>query len=266
MGDIMKYTRYNIKPKRKSSNNPLFYLAIVLLLALLFATIIVAVLKKSGNPMLQDFFNISLPNGEDISDKNVGEGADAENQGKDETTNGENDSEEENGTTLINGEYVLLQCGAFKVKENAEKIMGNLKATGTPFVMQEDELYKVYSGIYTKDKAEEIFNTLKSSGVESSRVTIVIDSKDPAGLQLNKCVESLLQIVNKFSESSVVSVDTKDLKEWVSKLENLEGTSEIQKDVSSIKDYINNLPEQVEKKQITDIVSTMGKIIIKYKK
>lgn len=266
MGDIMKYTRYNIKPKRKSSNNPLFYLAIVLLLALLFATIIVTVLKKSGNPMLQDFFNISLPGGEDVSDKKGGESTEAENQGKDQASKGENNGEEGETTTSSSGGYVLLQCGAFKVKENAEKILGDLKVAGNPFIIQDGELYKVYSGIYTKDKAEEAFNSLKSSGVESSRVTIAIDAKDPAGVQLSKCVESLLQVINKFSDNAVVSVETKDLKDWVAKLENLEVSSEVQKDVSSIKDYINNLPEKVDKNQISDMLATVGKIIIKYKK
>lgn len=261
----MKYTRYNIKPKRKSSNNPLFYLAIVLLLALLFATIIVTVLKKSGNPMLQDFFNISLPGGEDVSDKKGGESTEAENQGKDQASKGENNGEEGEATSSSGG-YVLLQCGAFKVKENAEKILGDLKVAGNPFIIQDGELYKVYSGIYTKDKAEEAFNSLKSSGVESSRVTIAIDAKDPAGVQLSKCVESLLQVINKFSDNAVVSVETKDLKDWVAKLENLEVSSEVQKDVSSIKDYINNLPEKVDKNQISDMLATVGKIIIKYKK
>lgn len=264
MGDIMKYTRYNIKPKRKNSSNPLFYLAIVLLLALLFATIIVTVLKKSGSPMLQDFFNLSLPSGEEVSDKSGGEGTEPQNQDKEETPKEDTNGEVQGLSS--SGCYVLLQCGAFKVKENAEKTIGDLKVKANPFIIQEGELYKVYSGIYTKDKAEEAFNSLKSSGMESSRVTIAIDIKDQAGVQLDNCVESLLQVVEKFSDNTVVSVETKDLKEWVSKLENLEATSQVQKDVNTIKDYINNLPEKVDKNQVGEIVSTMGEIIVKYKK
>jgi len=236
----MKYTRYNIKSKPKKSNSFLFYLAITLLMALLLGTFIFKfILKDSGK--------IGFLKGLDISNSEQ-----KQNSGK----------EPNKGEVKEEG----LQCGVFKVKSNAEETLNKLSSFGNPFIGEEGELSKVYFGIYSDKNIESGASILKEKGVDNTKVTINIPMEDKSTKQFCEIVDSLLQVVNKTSESGVKSINSSELKKWIDGLEKIDETMKQYNEVNSLKEYIKALPDEIDKTKDGEVLKYVYDQLIKFKK
>lgn len=256
----MKYTRYNLKPKRKNSNNFLFYLAIILLLALLLGTGIHSIAKKSGTLWYKNEINNEVKEKEEVEKNTPTE--------KNEDKQPEQVKDDEGESPIVGDgscEFYILQCGAFKMKENADKIISKMSSVGTPFIISEGELTKVYFGIFSKEKLNDGIAALESVGVESSKVSIKIGAKDISTVQMCESIDGLLQIVNKTCEPGVQSVKTDELKAWVGGLEEIGESMESYENAKTLKEYINSLPQEVDKNLGKDILVNIYNILIKYK-
>ncbi|MEG0306848.1 MAG: hypothetical protein RR636_02820 [Clostridium sp.] len=250
----MKYTRYNIKPKKNNGNNFLFCLAITLLIALLLGTFVAKViLKNSGN------FGFETP-----SDEGQVVGEPSKNNRDGDVSKGDNPTAGE--VSISSYDFYILQCGVFKVKENASELMSKLDGIGTPFIGEEGELSKVCFGIYSSGNIEGGVGLLKEKSVNNTRVTINIPLEDGSTTQLCEIIEGLLQIVNKASDSGVKSINTADLKKWTLELNVIEPTMKEYSSVTEMKEYINTLPDQVDKSKIQDIYKFVYGKLIKFKK
>ena len=245
----MKYTRYNIKSKPKSSNSFLFYLAITLLLALLLGTFIFKfVLKDSGK--------IGFIKGIDINNYKQ-----QQNSGK---VPGKSEVKEEKAVSEYN--FYILQCGVFKVKSNADETLNKLSAFGNPFIGQEGELSKVYFGLYSDKNIENGASILKEKGIDNTKVTINIPMEDNSTKQFCEIVDSLLQVVNKTSESGVKSINTSELKKWIDGLEKIDENTKQYNEVNSLKEYIKALPDEVDKNKDGEVLKYVYDQLIKFKK
>ncbi len=256
----MKYTRYNINPKHKKENKFLFYLALTLLLALLLGTFLFKVVFE-GSGLIGFLKNGNSSEVQQNSKKD--NGAKEQDSKVEETQNSGDDSE---GTTVSEYKFYLLQCGVFKVKENANGVMSKLSSLGKPFVGQEGELSKVYFGIYSSESIDAAVTILNGKSMENTKVTINIPVKDISTTQYCKTIESLLQITNKASEGGVESVKTAELKKWTGTLEAISEGMDKYKEVSTLKEYINALPDQVDKTQIDAMTKYLYDELIKLKK
>ncbi|MBE6059651.1 MAG: SPOR domain-containing protein [Clostridium sulfidigenes] len=254
----MKYTRYNIKSKPKSSNSFLFYLAITLLLALLLGTFIFKfVLKDSGK--------IGFIKGIDMNNSQQ-----QQNSGK---VPGKSEVKEEGNSNGIKEEkavseynFYILQCGVFKVKSNADETLNKLSAFGNPFIGQEGELSKVYFGMYSDKNIENGASILKEKGIDNTKVTINIPMEDNSTKQFCEIVDSLLQVVNKTSESGVKSINTSELKKWIDGLEKIDENMKQYNEVNSLKEYIKALPDEVDKNKDGEVLKYVYDQLIKFKK
>ncbi|MEG1255163.1 SPOR domain-containing protein [Clostridium sp.] len=255
----MKYTRYNIKSKQKKSNNFLFYLAITLLIALLLGSFVVKfILKDSGKI---GFGN--MENKGQVEDNSKEKNLEDDKNGDDSKENDKVGSDEVAATEY---NFYILQCGVFKVKENAAELMSKLGDVGMPFIGEEGEFSKVYFGIYSSENIEEGVNILKGKSIDNTKVSINIPVEDISTTQLYKIIDGLLQIVNKTSESGVKSVNTAEFKNWVKELEPIEDSMKEYKEVTELKEYINALPEDVNKEGIKDMPKFIYDKLIRFKK
>lgn len=254
----MKYTRYNIKSKPKKSNSFLFYLAITLLMALLLGTFIFKfILKDSGK--------IGFLKGLDISNSEQ-----KQNSGK-EPSKGEvkeegNPSEVKEEKAVSEYNFYILQCGVFKVKSNADETLNKLSSFGNPFIGEEGELSKVYFGIYSDKNIESGTSILKEKGVDNTKVTINISMEDKSTKQFCEIVDSLLQVVNKTSESGVKSINSSELKKWIDGLEKIDETMKQYNEVNSLKEYIKALPDEIDKTKDGEVLKYVYDQLIKFKK
>ncbi|WP_017414474.1 SPOR domain-containing protein [Clostridium tunisiense] len=235
----MKYTRYNIKQKRKSKGSFFLYLVITLLTALLLGTGLSFMFNKGSEGKL-----------------------DAKTVESNEKTNkeqGENKGEP-------NHQFYLLQCGVFKVKENAEALRKTVEPLGSPFIVQEGELFRVYFGVYSKEQWEPVYNMLKEKGINTTKSVIDVYYDDLSTGELCQIIEANFKIVNKASEQNIKGVKTNELKTWASSLQAIEEDKKHYKDVVELKEYIKGLPEEVDKTKVSEIISITYDKIKQFKK
>lgn len=234
----MKYTRYNIKPKRK--NNNLLYLIIVMLIALVLTIM---------------FFN------KFYYKENIKNNSGKINEVKKEENKNIKDSEKD----IKSSNFILIQCGVFKVKDNADKVKNQLNSFGSPFVIEQDNTYKVYQGIYTENDYNKVIEKLNKNKIQNTKVVITLPYKDLSIVELSKIIEAELKIINKTSDVQVKSVKTNELKKWVSSLESLKEDTNSYNDVKEMKDYIASLPEEVDKKKSEEMNISIYNKLIKFK-
>lgn len=253
----MKYTRYNVKPKKKQGSNLMFYLALTLLLALVLGTFVQKYFLQDGNSIW--FKNQSQQSGESL-DKSSGEseegGSNSSSQDGSnvDTPVSENDKLQDNSGEVLGEQYkfYVMQCGVFKVQENANKVLETLKLYGRPFTDSQGELTKIYFGVFTEETYGLAEDILKGKGIDTSKVTITVPVEDLSTGQMCKIIDNLIQIMNKTYESGVKSINTADIKGWVSQLEEVNDTMKDYESVKDLKNYIQNLPEVVDKNSFED--------------
>lgn len=244
----MKYTRYNAKPKKKQGSNLLFYLALTLLLALVLGTFVQKFLLQEGKGI---WFK---DQGQSQSEQPSGNGGN-QDSGQNPGTpieDGEKDAAEEGEIVKDKYNFYVLQCGVFKVQENANKVLETLKVYGRPFTETEGELTKVYFGIYTDETVGAAIELLSSKGIENSKVTITVPIEDLSSGQLCKIAENMIEVMSKTYDSGVKSLKTSDIKAWTGALEPIEASMKQYSAVEEMKTYINNLPEEVDKSALQD--------------
>lgn len=250
----MKYTRYNVRPKKKQGSNLLFYVALTLLLALVLGTFVQKFLLQEGNGI---WFKNQGQQGQTQPNEPSGI------NGGENKTGGQNDDgapitknekgEKEDGE-IVKDKYnfYLLQCGVFKVQENANKVLETLKLYGRPFTETEGDLTKVYFGVYTDETIGAATELLSSKGIENSKVAITVPIEDLSSGQLCKIAENMIEVMNKTYETGVKSLNTSDIKGWVGELEPTESNMKQYAAVEEMKTYISNLPEEVDKSALQD--------------
>jgi hypothetical protein len=228
----VRYTRYNYKPPRKSSN---FMIVIILTIitAIVLGTLISKVLPKntSGDSFTDDKTKINSEN-KVTEDK---EGTDASK------VNSETSS----------SDYVAIQCGAFSNKEKALVLKNSLMKFGTPFIVEEDKLNKVLIGIYPTDSIDSIIKELSASKITYVKIKLGLTAKDSTSALTNEMISAQIKILNKLSEkdTSASGYETVELKKWLLSLEGADEKSENYKDMTVIKAYLTALPAEFKKEK-----------------
>lgn len=226
----MKYTRYNIKQKNKNKNNFIMYLIVTLMIALTLGTGLSFLFHQGGD--------------EKQSPTKVTDNKENVNGGEDKKVN--------NGQP--NHSFYFLQCGVFKVKENAETLRKSVENIGNPFIVEEGDLFRVYFGIYSKDQWESAANMIKQKGINYSKSTLDVYYEDLSTGELCQIIEANFKIINKASEPNIKSIKSTELKSWANSLQPLEEGMEHYKDVMELKTYIQNLPEEINKTKAAEMI------------
>lgn len=227
----MRYTRYDLK-KRKN-NNVFFIILVIGILALAFI---------SGSIISNLFIK-------DIDYK-------AENTTP-STESTEEEVKENKETTKeslkLDHTFVAIQCGVFSNKDNAESVKEKVSSIGTTFILEEDNKNRVIMGIYTEENSELILKKLTDNKIDFSKINLKIDNKDACDTQITEILDAYLQINNKFLDNKVKSVQTKQLKEWVSSLKDVDKASINYIVLKDIKEKTNGLPDQITKVDLEGI-------------
>lgn len=230
----MKYTRYELKRKERTSNCFLLYVACVLIGSLIIGTVI------------SKFFFNNIKNTINSADENYNQ-------------NNVQAGEKAN--------YTFIQCGVFSKKENAEELMTELNKIGSPFEIEDGSRIRVFFGIYgSKDQEEKAAaKQLQDNKTEQVSINISINKNNNCDEQISDIVNADLEVFNKLTDSSVKAIGTADLKKWVNKLKNTEENYKSSEILKELKSYIKNLPDQVTKDNIKNNQIFIYKQLLKYK-
>lgn len=227
----MRYTRYDLK--RKKSKSTFFVLLIlgILVLAFISGSII-------SNLFIKDI-------GNDSSGKNNIKNND---QIK---INPSNKEDNKQSIKDIKG-FVVIQCGVFTNKSNAETLKNKLISFGNPFIVDEEGKSKVILGIYSDSEAEQVIKKLEDSKTEFSKWNLSIDYNNLCNAQIAEIIDARLQIIHKLTEDKVKSVQTKQIKEWSTTLKDIDKSSTNYDVFKNLQEDIKKLPEQITKEGVED--------------
>lgn len=251
----MKYTRIDVKNKKKSggSNNNndgknfIFLFVGVIVVALVISTIMSRFIWPEGKP---------------TGEKDTISAGSNDNEGK--NTEGEKPAEEKPATegeenkptapTTSNKEgqeYVMVQCGFYSNKDNANKIKSELEDDYIAVSLSEAENYRVIVHIGNEGEADKLASELEAKGVSSTKGRFLIPKTDLCSNEIIEIVNGYVNIINKLKEDSVKGVKTTEFKEWVNELEE-EKDSENYPIFKELKDGVNNIPEEITKENIEE--------------
>lgn len=213
----MKYTRYDLERKKRTSNCFLLCLIGVLIGSVVIGTVTFKMFFQSINSSL----------------KNT------------KSTYNENSIEKTN--------FTFIQCGVFSKKENAEELMIQLEKIGIPFEIDDNSKIRVFFGVYSSTQdINAAIKQLKDSKFDQNCIAICLNKENNCDAQIIDIVNADLEVFNKLADSKVKAIETNDFKKWVNKLIIPEQTFKNNTVLKEIKVYINKLPDKVTKDNIKD--------------
>lgn len=222
----MKYTRYDLK---RGKENKAFFTIIflILMLAFVFGTIIFKLFIK--NPISSTTGNIDQVS--DSKDKNKS-------------------SNSTNNNQITN--FIVVQGGVYKTKENAEAEKALLAQYGTPFVINEGDKTRIFLGIYTEKQGEEIIKSLTEQKVDNSKMLFIVNNDDLCNTEILEIINANLQILNKLAEKNVKAIQTEELKKWCLTLKKVDKESKNISVLNDIKEHVNKLPKELTKESVSE--------------
>ncbi|MGL4741111.1 MAG: hypothetical protein ACRC41_09930 [Sarcina sp.] len=265
----MKYTRYDVKAKRKKDDWKTMIVMIigVVILAILIGSLVFFKVFPKGGGLLGGAKKPSTEQGGNNGSGNkIPPVVTDEEEKKEDTTTEKEEVKEEDKTDIVKkGEeatYTMVQCGYFSKKESAEKIKSEVSNNAQ--VLSEGEKFRVVSYIGQEDKAQEISKSLTDRDIDNTKTRFTITTETLANKAIKEIVDGLLDISIKLGKEDISGISTKDFKEWTNSLkENKEDKN--YNTFKSLKDNINKLPEQLTKNDMEKIYQILFDILNNYK-
>ena len=226
----MRYSK--VKAKRASRKDIIvvtFTLMVIFIGSTLFATAL---------------FNVFLKDSSAFSN-NINDGETTITSG---TIDSENIAREGSTTT-----FYIIQCGVFGMKENADKVNGELNSQGMSFISEEDGRYKVIYSICNSGNEDEIIAMIESKGVAVAKIKKDVTYSNIANEEIGEMIKGLITVVDKLKDNSVSSVEIKSLKKWCKELEQCDKKEEGFDKANELKKFINELPDEIDKSKVGEI-------------
>ena len=251
----MKYTRIDVKNKKRSNghnnNNNNDGKSFILLF---IGVIVVALVISTA---MSKFI---WPEGKKTAEKERIEATSGENKETNEKDKENNKASKEDEKPKDNKvmaesvggqEYVMIQCGFYSNKENANNVKSQLEDDYIAVSLSEAENYRVIVHIGNEEEATKLSNELNEKGVSNTKGRFFIPKTDVCSNEIIEIVNGYVNIINKLKEDSVKGVKTTEFKEWVNGLEE-HSDSEYFKVFKELKDGINKIPDEITKKNIEE--------------
>jgi hypothetical protein len=239
----MRYTRYDLK-RNEGNKTFIVIMCLILVLAFLLGTVIFKILISSHigvNTKTSSVNNSSNNNSGTIVSKT------------------------DNGNKVV--KFVVIQGGVYKDKQNVNSEISILGQYGSPFVVLDGNMSRVLLGIYTEAEGEKTIQSLVDKKVDNAKITFTINNNDLCNEEISELINANIQILNKFSDKSVKSIQTNELKKWSAGLQKVDSSSKNITILKDIIDHVNNLPKEISKDKIGEnyayIYSVLKKVTSK---
>ena len=221
----MKYTRYDIKRKKKKN----YYKGIVLISILTLAILIVVVISPFIFRNKDQTTAVDIKNSQGSVSKNAKE-----------------------------SNFIMIQIGAFDIKENADKLKLELtKTLGDSYIIQDATKSRVVYGIYPESESTKILKDLTDKKIASSKMTFVIKDNDLCNKEIIGLLDANLKVINYFSSKDIkdppnTKIQTDDLKSWTSALKEADKKSVNYTILEDVKKHTLNLKKDFSKSDIDE--------------
>ncbi|GAA0077287.1 hypothetical protein UT300005_16650 [Clostridium sp. CTA-5] len=165
--------------------------------------------------------------------------------------------------TNSNENFMALQFGYYANKENADAAINTIPSKYNSYIIENENKYRVVIGLYSEDNGLKKLEELTTQGINAVKINFKFPNDTIEEKKVSKITEGFLIISNKLEEPDVKSVKTSDYKTWCSKI--IDSESSNNEDLNNIKEYINNLPDEIDKTNVKVYLKYFYEIIEKYK-
>lgn len=232
----MKYTRYDMR-RRKSGS---IYYVIIILMILILAFIIGSIISKL-------FFTGT-----------------SSSQSSANTTR--NTADSKTSTSEKTRTFYVIEIGIYEKKENADKVISALKASGNPYIIEKDGKNRVYMGIYSDSgTTDAIIKNLEANKFQVNKSVFAINEDGLCNAEICSILNGNIEVLNKLSEKNVKAVETDKFKKWCSSLKEPDKSSKNVDILNEIKKYAMNMPKEITRDNTQDnyvfIYKTLQKLM-----
>lgn len=256
----MKYTRYDLKANKKK--NEWKTMPILIILVCILAVVIGTLIFKVVYPKIAP----KDGSGSVVNKNDVGSNKPPSTDGGETppVVQGENKTEDKVEKASAEGveEFVTVQFGYYSSKENAEKVKSELGDKAT--VLKDGEKYRVIGYIGKEANANKYIETIKSSGVESSKGRFGVPKSESCDKKIVELVNAFVDIIDKVNDSEVKSIKTVDFKEWTKKLE-VSKADKNSETLTNLKVEVEKLPDSISKSNIESSYQIIFNLLNKFK-
>lgn len=269
----MKYTRYDLNMrKRKNERKKMFGSVLgVVVVAILIATVLWKyVIQPNMKNQNQD--NTVVTNGEQTNSSN----STTENTNNEQATTDQSKGEQtttdktenKQTTTNIGGtqDYVMVQCGVYAKKENANSVIDKLESKAIAVSISEkdqatsQDRFRVIAYIGSEDEAQKLATDFESQQISTAKARFSIPKTDLVNTEIAEIINGYLKIIEKLKDPEVKSVKTQEFKDWTNSLEE-DSSGKNYALFKELKEAIVNLPEEVSKDNIGEGYQVVYKVI-----
>lgn len=184
-----------------------------------------------------------------------------ENVSNTSKTSESSDSKSTNSTSTTSNSFVMLQCGVFSVKDNAQKVFNTLNTLGSPVMVEEDGKFKIYFGLYENGEEAQDMELLKNNNIQVSKISLKTSEDSLCNEEIIETSRASIKVLNKLNEKNVTSINISELKSWINELKAIDEKDKNYNVFQELKQYILSLPDSLTKEKATEfetkIINTM---------
>lgn len=249
----MGYTRYNYRPRKKPKSN-LFTIGIVVVIC----AIVIGML------MAKYLFKGDIPNGENNGQKTVEE---QKNNKNDISNSGGNIVENNNNSqSEASKNFVIIQCGYYGKEENAKKVLQDIPSSFNKLIIKDGDKYRIIAGIYNEEAGNNMSDELTKKNIDNVKIKCGYETSKDEDAKSYEIINGFMKILNELENEQVKSVNTTEFKKWTKELGQNSNKENVDNDeLKSIKEYIEKLPEELEREGAKKALEFIYGILIKHR-
>lgn len=164
-------------------------------------------------------------------------------------------------SNVVDTNFVLLQCGVFSVKNNAQRVYNSLSGLGFPIIIEESGKFKVYFGIYESGEENKDLETLKNNNISVSKISLNAKVNNLCDEEIVEASRAAIKILNKLNEKSVTSVNIAQMKSWLNQLKPIDEKESNYTLFQDLKQYIGSLPDSLTKEKAVEFETKIINIV-----
>lgn len=245
----MRYTRYNYK-KNKNNNLLMFILKIIGtvvgagLCGIALAYVALSVLTK----------NNALPAATIGNETSI-------EASSNEVTNSEAGSNEVASNTSV---FYTVQCGYFSNENNANQILSSINGKYSAFIYEDQDKFRVLSGIYESEQVDQILSELKSSNIDCTKIKFSFNNDNEVEYQIASICDGYIRLLDTAFSDDVKSINTDDFKGWTNELASVSEGEKIDI-LNNLKEHIANLTTEISKENVPAEMEYIYTILLNFK-
>lgn len=159
---------------------------------------------------------------------------------------------------------IAIQCGYYANESNAQSALSLIPSDYTSFIVKEEDKYRLIAGVYDYDEGKSKIDDLSNKGVANTKIEFEIPEDTKENKSILEIIDGFLKITSKLNDSTIKSIKTSDYKAWSKNIVS-ENQIEDNEVLTEINNYIDNIPDEIDKQNCKESLISTYELIKKYR-